>query len=111
MVSAQRQRLIDEVDVKEIDPDAIEDLTQQDSDSVKPGPSNEAMSRLTDYSMYQDVEERCYVQLIVHLTIVIPYINDEHADAATKNPQLKLVFRLISFFILDEGTHTIKFMV
>jgi replication fork protection complex subunit Tof1/Swi1 len=34
---------------------------------------------------------------------VIPYISDEQADAATKNPQLKLVFRLISFFILDEG--------
>jgi hypothetical protein len=35
--------------------------------------------------------------------IVIPYISDEQANAATKNPQLKLVFRLISFFILDEG--------
>jgi replication fork protection complex subunit Tof1/Swi1 len=36
---------------------------------------------------------------------VIPYISDEQADAATKNPQLKLVFRLISFFILDDGEH------
>lgn len=50
MVSAQRQRLIDEVDAKDVDPDVIVDLTEPDSDEVKPGPSNEAMSRLTDYS-------------------------------------------------------------
>jgi hypothetical protein len=37
---------------------------------------------------------------------VILYIRDEQADAAMKNPQLKLVFRLISFFILDEGKNT-----
>ena len=42
-------------------------------------------------------------------TTVIPYISDEQADAATKNPHLKLVFRLISFFILDEGKHTDNF--
>lgn len=52
MVSNQRQRLIDEVDAKEEDPDAIE-ITQPDSDEAKPGPSNEAMSKLTDYSKYQ----------------------------------------------------------
>lgn len=34
---------------------------------------------------------------------VIPYTSDEHADAACKNPHLKLVFRLIECFILDEG--------
>ena len=33
----------------------------------------------------------------------IPYINDEHADAATKNARLKLVFRLLEFTILAEG--------
>lgn len=33
----------------------------------------------------------------------IPYINDEHADAATKNAMLKLVFRLLEFTILVEG--------
>lgn len=37
------------------------------------------------------------------LVSVIPYVNDEHADAACKNPHLKLVFRLVEFFILDEG--------
>jgi len=34
---------------------------------------------------------------------VIPYLSDEQADAATKNPHLKLLFRLAKFFILDEG--------
>lgn len=34
---------------------------------------------------------------------VIPYISDEQAEAATKNPHLKLLFRLVSFFVLDEG--------
>jgi replication fork protection complex subunit Tof1/Swi1 len=34
---------------------------------------------------------------------VIPYISDEQADAATKNPELKLMFRLLNFSILDEG--------
>ena len=33
----------------------------------------------------------------------IPYINDEHADAATKDTGLKLVFRLLEFTILAEG--------
>lgn len=33
----------------------------------------------------------------------IPYISDEHADAATKNAKLKLVFRLLDFTIQDEG--------
>lgn len=34
---------------------------------------------------------------------VIPYTSDEQADAATKNPNLKLLFRLSKFYILDEG--------
>jgi replication fork protection complex subunit Tof1/Swi1 len=34
---------------------------------------------------------------------VIPYVNDEQAEAATKNPQLKLIFRLLKFTVLDEG--------
>ena len=33
----------------------------------------------------------------------IPYINDEHADAATRDTGLKLVFRLLEFTILAEG--------
>ena len=34
---------------------------------------------------------------------MIPYTSDERADAATKNPNLKLLFRLSKFYILDDG--------
>jgi len=46
--------LIDEVDVKPVeDDDAIEDLTKPDTDDEpKQGPSTEAMSKMTDYSKY-----------------------------------------------------------
>ena len=38
--------------------------------------------------------------------VVIPCITDEQADAVTKNPTLKLLFRLSKFYILDDGeTH------
>lgn len=33
----------------------------------------------------------------------IPYINNEHAEAATNDVTLKLVFRLLDFTILSEG--------
>ncbi|KAJ7439501.1 timeless protein-domain-containing protein [Mycena latifolia] len=34
---------------------------------------------------------------------VIPYTTDEEADAATRNPQLKLLFRLAKFALINEG--------
>lgn len=34
---------------------------------------------------------------------VIPYTTDAHANAATKNPQLKLMFRLVHCHVRDEG--------
>ena len=34
---------------------------------------------------------------------VIPYTTDAHANAATKNPQLKLMFRLVHGHVRDEG--------
>lgn len=37
-------------------------------------------------------------------SLVIPYISDEHAEAATKIPTLKLTFRLLKFTIRDEGS-------
>jgi hypothetical protein len=35
--------------------------------------------------------------------LVIPYVSDEQADGATKNPQLKLLFNLLNFTIIDQG--------
>ena len=36
------------------------------------------------------------------MDVEIPYINDEHANAATKDARLKLMFRLLEFTILNE---------
>lgn len=42
--------------------------------------------------------------LSIHLeSIVIPYVNDEEANAATKDPHLKLLFRLVKFCVRDPG--------
>ena len=37
--------------------------------------------------------------------IAIPYVNEEYAQAATKDPYLKLVLRLISCYVVDPGEH------
>lgn len=43
------------------------------------------------------------LRLTIIFPSVIPYTSDEQADAATKNPNLKLLFRLSKFYILDDG--------
>ena len=43
-----------------------------------------------------------------HKFPVIPYVSDEEAEAANKNPHLKLLFRLCNFKILDEGMCLIR---
>jgi hypothetical protein len=45
---------------------------------------------------------------LIPFNLVIPYLSDEHADAATKNPHLKLLFRLAKFYIQDEGKFIIS---
>jgi len=42
---------------------------------------------------------------------VIPYTTDAQANAATRNPQLKLMFRLVHFFLQDEGRQPFVFFV
>jgi len=37
------------------------------------------------------------------MRIVVPYLNNEQADAATKNVHLKLLFRLCKFVVRNEG--------
>lgn len=43
------------------------------------------------------------------MNVVIPYISDEQASAATRNPHMKLLFRLVQFSILDEGTPSLLY--
>lgn len=42
---------------------------------------------------------------------VIPYTTDSQANAATKNPQLKLMFRLVHCHVRDEGERASFFCV
>ncbi|KAG6332144.1 hypothetical protein ID866_6944 [Astraeus odoratus] len=82
----QRQRIVEETDHRDVDEDDEDDAPQQRS-----GPSKEAIAKFRDY--------------------VIPYINDEHADAATKNSKLKLIFRLLDFIIQDEDADELQWTV
>ncbi|THH29094.1 hypothetical protein EUX98_g5095 [Antrodiella citrinella] len=75
----------DEMEVGEVDEDALRAKMAQH------GPSSDAMAQFTDY--------------------LIPYVNDEHADAACKNPHLKLMFRLVEAFILDEDAEELEWYI
>ncbi|RDB17381.1 Topoisomerase 1-associated factor 1 [Hypsizygus marmoreus] len=92
LVIAQRQRIIDETDAKDEDDPLPDDVDLEVATAARlKGPSSEAMATITDY--------------------LIPYLSDEQADAATKNPQLKLLFRLSKFFILDEDADELEWYV
>ncbi|KAI0251523.1 timeless protein-domain-containing protein [Lactifluus subvellereus] len=41
----------------------------------------------------------------------IPYTTDAQADAATKNPELKLMFRLVSFHVQDEDADELEWYI
>ncbi|KAI6124102.1 timeless protein-domain-containing protein [Pisolithus croceorrhizus] len=68
-----------------------DDENVEDAPRQSIGPSKEAISKFTDYA--------------------IPYINDEHADAATKNPTLKLMLRLLGFTIEAEDAEELQWVV
>ena len=97
LVIHQRQQIVDETDQNNRDDDADE---MEDVPRMNGGPSKEAISKFTDYGA-------CGHPWSAWTTLMnpaeIPYINDEHADAATKNARLQLVFRLLEFTILAEG--------
>jgi len=63
-------------------------------------PSKEAISKFKDYGESVASLRECDG---LKLVSAIPYISDEHADAATKNAKLKLIFRLLDFTVQDEG--------
>ncbi|KAI5121938.1 hypothetical protein M0805_000267 [Coniferiporia weirii] len=93
MVIGQRQRLIEETDgsSSQSQLDDMDDDAVRDAAAKLRQPSNEALAKFQDYS--------------------IPCISDEQADAATKNPHLKLVFRLVKFFIMDENADELEWYV
>ncbi|RXW22765.1 hypothetical protein EST38_g3081 [Candolleomyces aberdarensis] len=68
-----RNRIVNETDQKSDDEDEADEATRLQ------GPSAEAISKFEDED--------------------IPYLSNDHAEAATKNPHLKLLFRLCKFFL------------
>ena len=55
-----------------------------------------------------------YIKKKITFSAVIPYTTDSRADAATKNPQLRLMFRLAHFHLLRDdddngGAHAFPF--
>ncbi|KZT26081.1 timeless-domain-containing protein [Neolentinus lepideus HHB14362 ss-1] len=94
LVIAQRKRIVEETDGCS-SKTALQSDAESDAEDVfidtKRGPSDEALEKFTDY--------------------LIPYVNDEQADAATRNPHLKLVFRLLKFEAIDEDADEFEWHV
>ncbi|KAI0061071.1 timeless-domain-containing protein [Artomyces pyxidatus] len=106
LVIAQRERIIAQTDGAASDAEVAEVELDEDvvkaEDAIKTAdaikathaekqPSAEALAQMTDY--------------------LIPYISDEQADAATKNPQLKLMFRLVHFYVQDEDAEELEWYI
>ncbi|KDR76874.1 hypothetical protein GALMADRAFT_245966 [Galerina marginata CBS 339.88] len=90
IVIGQRSRIIDDTDKKEGDDSPEPDEEASTTLRLKE-PSAEALAKITDY--------------------LIPYTSDEQADAATKNANLKLLFRLSKFYILDQDADELEWYV
>ena len=97
-VITQRNRIVNETDNNDDELDNDDDTTLPHSKE----PSAEALAKINDYS-----ETERYVGLtcgsLFFPRVVIPCTSDEQADAVTKNPNLKLLFRLSKFHVLDDG--------
>ncbi|OCH87501.1 timeless-domain-containing protein [Obba rivulosa] len=92
----ERQRIIEDTDGSSSrlsDDEDGDKASDSDDDAIKPsrGPSNDAIAKFTDY--------------------LIPYVSDEEANAATKDPHLKLVFRLLNFAILDDAADEFEWYI
>lgn len=102
MTRDQRQKIIDE-DKDESDQSQDERLDDAvDTTLRKDRPSAEALAKIKDYRMCTRNQPQ-YSSVPLISTAVIPYLDNEQAIAATKNPQLKLLFQLCKFAILDKG--------
>ncbi|EJD01845.1 timeless-domain-containing protein [Fomitiporia mediterranea MF3/22] len=93
MTIGQRQRIIEETDESLSQPlfDDMDDDAARDAANKLRQPSNEALAKFQDY--------------------LIPYTSDEHADAATKNSHMKLLFRLLKFSVLNENADELEWFV
>ncbi|OBZ77008.1 Topoisomerase 1-associated factor 1 [Grifola frondosa] len=96
LIIGDRQRTIEDTDgssSKDVDDEFQANDDEEDVEAIKNlrGPSSEALAKISDY--------------------MIPYVSDEEANAATKDPYLKLVFRLVHFHILDEDADELEWYI
>ncbi|KAJ8588043.1 timeless-domain-containing protein [Rhizopogon salebrosus TDB-379] len=87
LVIRQRDKIVEETDQKR----QSEESDLEDDAKKTLIPSAAAISQFLDY--------------------LIPYISDEHAEAATKNPRVKLMFRLSNFTIHEEDGDELQWIV
>lgn len=89
LVIAQRQGIIEEIDGTESMPDD----SNEDQAKLLSGnkPSDDALTKITEY--------------------VIPYVNDEQAHAAGRNPELKLLFRLCKFSTRNDDGDEVEWYI
>ncbi|KAI0027442.1 hypothetical protein K488DRAFT_90853 [Vararia minispora EC-137] len=94
-VVRQRKRIIEEIDgpkrlltAEDAEGDEDEELRQR---VLTNGPSAEAQAQINDY--------------------LTPYVSDEQAPAATREPYLKLLFRLMHFAIQDENADELDWYI
>ncbi|KZT08354.1 timeless-domain-containing protein [Laetiporus sulphureus 93-53] len=96
LVIGQRQRIIDDTDDPSVQSheDAEEERDEtaimKDAEASR-GPSTEVLAKFTDY--------------------MIPYINDERAKAATRDPHFKLLFRLVKFDVVKEDADELEWYI
>lgn len=96
----QKEKIIKNTAAEKQDEDVSED---EDEDTIRKRvekPSDEAVAKFQDYSE-RDIQ-LSYGKADT-LIIDIPYVDDEQEQAACKNQQLQLVFRLIKAKIEDES--------
>ncbi|KAF8578836.1 timeless-domain-containing protein [Ramaria rubella] len=91
-----RRRIIEEADGRDGKKDSEDEDMDEDEKIRKEagklrGPSGDAVAQFEDY--------------------LIPYVSDEQADAATKNPPFKLVCRLVKFYVLDDNADELEWYV
>jgi replication fork protection complex subunit Tof1/Swi1 len=111
LVISQRQRIVEETDgsASRIDSANGDDANDDSDDEArakaiqKNEPPKDAIAKFEDYRELRRSKKNTRMWVLTRIILVIPYIDDEHADAATKNPHMKLVFRLVKFQILDES--------
>ncbi|GJJ14718.1 hypothetical protein Clacol_008985 [Clathrus columnatus] len=90
-----RQRIIEQTDHDESDSDENNEADEEERMRLKAAklqkPSLDALAKFEDY--------------------LIPYVNDQQAEAATKNPHFKLLCRLIKFCVLDDNADELEWYV